>query len=99
MIVGFANDATRELFEKGTYRGWSEKLCRVAGRKLDQLNNARSVHDMRHPPGNKLHALEGNRAGQYAIWVNDQYRLCFRFEGQNTVDVEVTDYHDKKRRT
>jgi proteic killer suppression protein len=97
MIRRFADDATRMLFEQGTRKGWGHSLCRTAVRKLKQLNYARKVEDMRAPPGNKLHPLTGKREGQWAVWVNDQYRLCFRFEGEDVVEVEITDYHDERK--
>ena len=68
-------------------------LCRTAVRKLDQLNQARKVEDMSTPPGNHLHPLKGDRKGQWAVRINDKYRLCFRFVGENAVEVEITDYH------
>ncbi|HTV67562.1 MAG TPA: type II toxin-antitoxin system RelE/ParE family toxin [Rhizobiaceae bacterium] len=88
MIREFADDQTRRLFETGVRKGWGPSLCRSAVRKLLQLNQARKPEDMRAPPGNKLHPLLGNRKGQWAVWVNDQYRLCFRFDGEDAVDVE-----------
>lgn len=51
------------------------------------------LRDLRVPPNNKLHALKADRAGQHAIWINDQYRLCFRWEGHDAYEVEITDYH------
>ncbi|MBX3576989.1 MAG: type II toxin-antitoxin system RelE/ParE family toxin [Rhizobiaceae bacterium] len=99
MIRHFADAATQTLYEKGTRRGWGHALCRTAIRKLKQLNFARSVDDMRSPPGNRLHALKASRDGQWAVWVNDQYRLCFRFEGEDAVEVEITDYHDDRKRS
>lgn len=62
-------------------------------RKLDQIDSVLTLDALRVPPGNRLHALSGDRSGQYAIRVNDQYRLVFRFEGQDAHDVCCTDYH------
>ena len=97
MIRQFADDLARVLYERGTRKGWGQPLCRTAIRKLKQLNQARKIEDMRVPPGNKLHPLSGKREGQWAVWVNDQYRLCFRFEGEDALEVEITDYHDDRR--
>jgi proteic killer suppression protein len=97
MIRHFADDTTRILYERGTRKGWGEPLCRVAIRKLMQLNQARKVEDMRAPPGNKLHRLLGRREGQWAVWINDQHRLCFRFDGEDATEVEITDYHDDRK--
>ena len=97
MIRSFADSETRQLYETGTRRGWGAALCRSAGRRLLQLNFSRRVEDMRAPPGNRLHKLVGRRDGQWAVRINDQYRLCFRFDGEDAVDVEVTDYHDERK--
>ncbi|MGH8557353.1 MAG: type II toxin-antitoxin system RelE/ParE family toxin [Methylococcales bacterium] len=65
----------------------------VSRRKLEQLNQAGHVDDLRVPPGNRLEALKGDRAGQYSIHVNDQFRVCFRWTGTDAEDVETVDYH------
>jgi proteic killer suppression protein len=65
----------------------------VARRKLEQLNQAGQLDDLRVPPGNRLEALKGDRAGQYSIRINDQFRVCFRWTGTNAEDVEIVDYH------
>ncbi|MBV8706004.1 MAG: type II toxin-antitoxin system RelE/ParE family toxin, partial [Acidobacteriaceae bacterium] len=66
---------------------------RIAKRKLDYLDNAADLNDLRVPPGNHLEALKGDRAGQHSIRVNDQYRICFRWTDEGVYDVEITDYH------
>jgi proteic killer suppression protein len=65
----------------------------VAERKLQMLNRATRLEDLRVPPNNRLELLKGERAGQFSIRINDQWRLCFRFEGGNAWDVEIVDYH------
>lgn len=62
-------------------------------RKLAMLNQAGRLDDLRVPPGNRLEALKGNRAGQYSIRINDQFRLCFRWTAAGPADVEIVDYH------
>lgn len=64
-----------------------------AMRKLALLNTAERIEDLRVPPGNRLEALKGKRLGQWSIRINDQWRVCFRFEGDNAFDVEIVDYH------
>jgi proteic killer suppression protein len=64
-----------------------------AMRKLAMLNRAGRIEDLRVPPGNRLEALRGDRAGQWSVRINDQWRLCFRFESGNAYDVEIVDYH------
>ncbi len=65
----------------------------VARRKLEQLNQAAQLDDLRVPPGNRLEALRGDRAGQHRIRVNDQFRICFRWTAAGPEDVEIVDYH------
>ena len=66
---------------------------RLAQRKLAQIDAAVTLSFLRIPPGNRLEALKGDRKGQYSIRINDQWRLCFRFEDGNAYDVEIVDYH------
>ena len=66
---------------------------RVAQRKLAQLDAAATLNFLRVPPGNRLKALKGDRVGWYSIRINDQWRLCFRFESGNAYDAEIVDYH------
>lgn len=93
MIKTFADSDTGELFETGVCKKFPRDILSRAVRKLDQLDAAFVLEDMRVPPGNHLHALQGGRAGQYAVSVNDQWRICFRFEGEDAYEVELCDYH------
>jgi toxin HigB-1 len=68
-------------------------LARRAARKLEYVDLATRLDDLKVPPGNRLHALERERKGQHAISVNDQWRICFRFEDGDAYEVESTDYH------
>jgi len=74
-------------------RRWAPDLQEVARRKLRMLNNAQTLLDLRIPPGNRLEALRGDREGQHSIRINDQWRICFRWEGNDAHDVEIVDYH------
>ncbi|MBW7566321.1 type II toxin-antitoxin system RelE/ParE family toxin [Chromobacterium subtsugae] len=65
----------------------------VAVRKLQQLHAATNLQALRIPPGNRLEPLQGDRLGQYSIRINDQWRVCFKFQGGNAQDVEIVDYH------
>lgn len=65
----------------------------IAQRKLDQIHRVEALHDLGIPPGNRLERLSGERKGQYSIRINDQYRICFRWEGNDAYEVEITDYH------
>jgi proteic killer suppression protein len=65
----------------------------AALRKLRMLNNAKSIQDRHSPPGNRLEKLKGERAGQYSIRINDQWRVCFEWRNDNAYEVEIADYH------
>lgn len=93
MIKSFSDRRTEHLYLHGRSRGFPLEVLRRAIRKLDALDAASNVIDLRIPPGNRLHALEGDRKGQYAIAINDQWRICFRFLDGHAYDVEITDYH------
>lgn len=93
MIKTFADDDTREFFETGKTRKLPPEIARRALRKLEYVDNAALLTDLRLPPGNRLHALKGDRAGQYALSVNDQWRICFTFTPDGVYDVEIRDYH------
>lgn len=92
MIKTFADKTTEALFTTGKARRVSVELAKRAVRKLDMIDNAYRIEDLRVPPGNKLHALSGDREGQWAISVNDQWRICFRFEGEDAYDVKFCNY-------
>lgn len=97
MIGSFATLATEDLFN-GVDSRRARKACPstlwdVVARKLTQLNRVRYLRELAVPPGNRLEALKGTRRGQHSIRINDQYRICFRWEEGYAHDVEVTDYH------
>ena len=93
MIQTFADHATEELFRTGKAKRVPADVARRALRKLEAIDVATQLTDLRVPPGNRLHALKNDRAGQHSISVNDQWRLCFRFEDGDAYDVEFCDYH------
>lgn len=93
MIKSFADKRTENLFADGFAKKVPASIQKRAVRKLDMVDSAFSVEDLRVPPGNRLHALTGDRVGQWSISVNDQWRICFRFEGEDAYDVELCDYH------
>lgn len=92
MIYSFHCADTQRLFETGKTKRW-QAIIRVAERKLAQLDAATTIDFLRVPPGNRLEILSGNRAGQYSIRINDQWRICFRWTEQGAKDVEIVDYH------
>jgi len=93
MLRSFADKHTEEVFVSGMSRRFPPETLKRATRKLEYVHLATSLDDLRSPPSNRLHALEGNRKGQYSISVNDQWRICFRSEDGDSWDVQLTDYH------
>jgi len=93
VIRNFRDRETEKLFERNRSKRLPTDVQRRAHRKLLLLDAAEAVEDLRVPPGNRLERLTGNRAGQYSIRVNDQWRICFRWERGDAYDVEITDYH------
>lgn len=92
MILNFRCTETQALFETGDSRRW-KSILNVATRKLAMLHAASELRDLRSPPGNRLEALHGNRAGQYSIRINDQFRICFEWTDAGPTSVEIVDYH------
>lgn len=92
MIKSFRCSETENLFNDLPSRPFRH-IERVARRKLLLLHNAKSLDDLKVPPGNRLEALRGNRAGQYSIRVNDQWRICFNWDDGSATNVEIVDYH------
>ena len=92
MIKSFRDTDTEALFCGRRVRRWIN-IERAALRKLEQLDLAIRIEDMRAPPGNRLEKLRGTREGQWSVRVNDQWRVCFKFEQGNALDVEIVDYH------
>lgn len=93
MIVGFRDRQTERVFLRQGKVRLAMPLRRAALRKLLMLDAAESLDDLRVPPANRLELLKGDRAGQYSIRVNDQWRVCFRWTAGNADDVEIVDYH------
>ena len=92
MIRNFRCKDTEFLFTDVECRRFYN-IERVARRKLLYLHQATTLDDLRSPPGNRLESLKGDRKGQYSIRVNDQWRVCFRWDNGDAVDVEIVDYH------
>jgi proteic killer suppression protein len=96
MIRTLADDTTRDIWNgvnSKAARRIPRSLWPVIQRKLDQIDAVTTLEALRVPPGNRLHALADELKGHHAIRVNDQYRIVFRFEGQDACDVRCTDYH------
>lgn len=97
MIESFADIPTEDIFNGvnsvGARRLLPRELWKIAFRKLDQIDSAVELNDLKVPPGNRLELLKGDRAGKYSIRINDQYRICFAFGSGNAYNVEIVDYH------
>jgi len=93
VIRNFRNRLTQQVFDREPVRGLSIELQRAARRKLLLIQHAGRLDDLKVPPGNRLEMLKGDRKGQFSIRVNDQWRICFRWSGNDAHDVELVDYH------
>ena len=93
MIKSFANKETERLFNRQFSKRLPEQIQFSARMKLEILDAAEVLEDLRIPPGNRLEKLTGNRNGHYSIRINQQWRICFRWKNENAYDVEIIDYH------
>lgn len=97
MILSFRDSGTEDIFygenTKTARKTCPETLWKVAGRKLDQLDSAETLNDLKIPLANRLEALKGNRKGQHSIRINDKYRICFVWKDNVPEAVEIVDYH------
>ncbi|MDR3374669.1 MAG: type II toxin-antitoxin system RelE/ParE family toxin [Ancalomicrobiaceae bacterium] len=94
MIRSWKTPVAKAIFEgRDPGKGFPQELVAVTRRKLARINDAGRVDDLRVPPGNRLHLLSGDRVGQWAISINDQWRICFSWREGDAHDVELVDYH------
>jgi toxin HigB-1 len=97
VIVSFADKGTEDVFDgrttKSARKACPSDLLRIARRKLDMLNQAATLGDLRVPPSNRLEKLKGERQSQHSIRINDQWRVCFRWTESGAEEVEIVDYH------
>lgn len=93
MIKTFADRVTRDLYATGKSKRLPPDIAKRATRKLEFVDLAMRLEDLKVPPGNRLHALGADRKGQYSISVNDQWRIRVRFMDGDAYDVEICDYH------
>jgi proteic killer suppression protein len=93
VIKSFASAATETVWAGSRSRELPPDIQNTARRKLRMLNNAVTMAELRVPPNNRLEKLKGSRAGQYSIRVNDQWRICFRWDHGDCYDVDIVDYH------
>ena len=93
MIKNFADKETEKIYKQIFSKKLPQSIQRIALRKLIMIDNAGCLEDLRVPPANHLELLQGARAGQYSIRINDQYRICFTINGKDFLNVEIVDYH------
>jgi proteic killer suppression protein len=93
MVTSFGNKETEKLFATGKSKKLPTEIITRSIMRLTQLDSACEVTDLLTPPSNRLETLSGDRAGQWSIRINDQWRICFRFVNGEATDVEITDYH------
>lgn len=93
MIISFADKETERLFVVGESKRVPSTIINVALRKLDYLNRAKTLQNLKSPPGNRLEALKDGLKGKCSIRINDQYRIVFKFSNSNAYEVEIRDYH------
>jgi proteic killer suppression protein len=97
MIISFKDQATEDIFNgvssKQARKACPQVLWSVAARKLDLLDSVIALDELKIPPGNRLETLTGSRNSEYSIRINQQYRICFKWEERGPAEVEITDYH------
>ena len=97
MIASFADQGTKDIYDgadtKASRKTLPKELWNVAKRKLDSLNAAQMLHDLKAPPNNKLEKLKGDLAGKHSIRVNEQWRIVFEFSNGTASNVVIVDYH------
>jgi len=93
MIQSFKDKFTEKVWNQTVSKSIPIEVQKVGLRKLIMLNSSIDVNDLRIPPSNHLEKLKGNREGKYSIRINDQWRICFRWENGNAFEVEIVDYH------
>jgi proteic killer suppression protein len=93
MIKGFKDKEAERLFNREPSRQISSEIQRIGLRKLRMLHRAKTLDDLRVPPGNRLEALKGDRLGQYSIRINERWRICFIWDEGDVTEVEIVDYH------
>lgn len=93
MIHSFKCKETQRIFSGRFSSKLPQNIQRLAARKLELVDGAGELDDLKSPPGNRLEALGGDRAGQHSIRINDQWRICFTWRDGNAIEVEIVDYH------
>jgi proteic killer suppression protein len=93
MIKNFNDKETEKIYNREYSKKLPQDIQRIAMKKLWMIDAAPDINSLRVPPGNRLELLHGNREGQYSIRINDQWRICFKWQEGNSYNVEIVDYH------
>lgn len=93
MIINFYDKETEKIWNNNYSKKFPPEIQKIAKRKLLQIHAAINLNDLKIPPGNRLHDLKDDRKGQWSISINDQWRICFKWQNNSAYDVEITDYH------
>jgi toxin HigB-1 len=93
VIKSFKDEETEKIFRREQSKRLPTDIQDTAYRKLAMIHSANKIIDLRSPPGNRLEKLGGDRAGQWSIRINDQWRICFEWQNGDAYNVEITDYH------
>lgn len=93
MIKSFKSQEAEKIYSREGSNKLPKDMQPVALRKLRMINNAKTLNDLRIPPANRLEKLKGNREGQHGIRINDQWRICFIWRGEDAHEIDITDYH------
>jgi proteic killer suppression protein len=93
VIKSFKDKKTEKVYNREGSHKLPRDIQQVALRKLRMLNNVKSLNDLKVPPANRLEKMKGNREGQLSIRINDQWRICFKWQNSDAHEVEITDYH------
>lgn len=93
MIQSFNDKETEKIYNRMYSKKFPNEIQRIAFRKLRMVNRALNINDIRVPPSNRLEKLKGKREGLYSIRINDQWRICFEWNGNDAFKVEIVDYH------
>jgi toxin HigB-1 len=93
MIKSFKDKEAARVYSRESSTKLPGDIQQAALRKLRMINNAKDINDLRTPPANRLEKLKGNREGQYSVRINDQWRICFVWQGGDAHEVKITDYH------
>ena len=93
MIMSFKSKETEKIWNGEFSKKLPSNIQKIARRKLRMINNSNSINDLKIPPSNNLELLKGKRKGQYSIRINDQWRICFKWENNHSYNVEIVDYH------